>query len=125
MSIGKVYRVFTNLTKPSPKEKIILRVSDTECLYIWFNSKPQLDINENIKIGQIPVVANAHEALSHDSYLDASRLIYHEQSEVVREYSIISSHLATHIVSYLSETPPKTLTPQQIKMIVTNLSTLI
>ena len=38
---GHVYVVLTTLTKPEPKEKIVLCICEKSNLFVWFNTEAQ------------------------------------------------------------------------------------
>jgi hypothetical protein len=65
---GHVYVVFTTLTKP-PKEKIVLCICEERNLFVWFNTELQRH-----GVGQLKCASGDHRALTHDCYLDLSRV---------------------------------------------------
>ncbi len=68
LETAHVYVVMTTLTKP-PKEKIVLCLCQSACLFFWFNTKAQAH-----GVGQLPCCADDHPSLSRDCYLDLSRV---------------------------------------------------
>ena len=67
--VGHVYLIHTALTKPEPKDKLILCICDQANLFLWFNSKPA-----HHGIGQLPCAKGEHEALWKDCHLDMARV---------------------------------------------------
>ncbi len=120
---GNVYVIHTALTKPDPKDKITICVCGTENLFFWINtdSRPH-------GIGQFALAASDHaRALTHDCHLDCSRVTTFPANELrdARDRDPISSDLATRIVRYFTDHPPKTLPPRHLKLAIANLSALI
>jgi hypothetical protein len=74
--IGRVYIVFTTLTKP-PKQKFALCLSAERQLFVWFNTNPRSHGRD-----QLLCEAGCHELIEHDSYLDLSRMVTHLQAEI-------------------------------------------
>jgi hypothetical protein len=68
MNLGHVYVVRTTLSKP-PKDKIVLCVCDQQNLFFWFNTKPSPR-----GVGQLLCEPTDHNALTHQCYLDLSRV---------------------------------------------------
>jgi hypothetical protein len=66
---GHVCVVFTTLTRPQPKEKIVLCICEQDNLFVWFNTDAQQH-----GAGQLKCVRDDHPALTHDCYLDLSRV---------------------------------------------------
>lgn len=120
MIAGHVYVVYTALARP-PKDKLTVCVCAADNLFFWINTRPQRH-----NIGQLPLVAADHEALSHDCFLDCSRVTTFSAIELgsAQHRGAISSDLARRIVHLLKTEPPKTLPPRYIKLAVDNLSAL-
>ncbi|WP_366556722.1 hypothetical protein [Aquibaculum sediminis] len=95
LEVGHVYVVRTTLNKPLPKDKITICVAAGENYFLWFNTKPQPH-----GFGQLPCTAEDHPALSHDCYLDLSRLTCFSPNEIAtaRHRGTISDALRERIV---------------------------
>ncbi len=118
--IGSVYVIRTGLTRP-PKDKITLCVGISVDLFLWINTSPRPH-----GVGQIALSAKDHAALTHDCYLDCSRVttfLPHELA-TARDRGPISAPLAQRLHQALTETPPKTLTPQTLQQLLAALATL-
>jgi hypothetical protein len=118
---GHVYIVRTTLTKP-PKDKIVVCICATNNLFFWINTNPQTH-----GIGQLQVKSTDHGALTRDCYLDTSRATTFLPLELqgAQGRGTISKALATRIVDYLNNSPPKTLAPKHLQLAITNLSPLM
>jgi hypothetical protein len=115
--VGHVYVVYTVLTKP-PKNKITICVCAAENLFLWINTEPRTH-----NVGQFALTATDHDALTHDCYLDCSRVTtFREELDSAIHRGPISKTLAARIVTFLHKTPPKTLAPRYRNLIITNLS---
>lgn len=112
MSPGHVYIVFTTLTKP-PKDKITLCVCASENLFFWINTQPQRH-----GVGQFQLCTSDHAALSHDCFLDLSRVTFFQDSALdpERDRGCISRELAGRILEFLEMAPPKTLPGKHLKI---------
>jgi len=101
---GHVYIIRTTLARP-PKDKITICVCAAENLFFWINSKPQRH-----GVGQIELTATDHSALTHDCFLDCSRVTTFSQREMnaAQHRGCISAALAERIVLALEGNPPKT-----------------
>lgn len=121
MTPGHVYVVFTTLARP-PKDKITLCICAAENLFFWINTAPQRH-----GIGQLPLVAADHAALTHDCHLDCSRVTTFLPGELdgAQPRGPVSPQLASKVVELLANDPPKTLTPKHVRVAIENLSTLI
>jgi hypothetical protein len=116
---GHVYVVRTVLAKP-PKPKITICVCDAENLFLWINTEPRTH-----NVGQFALAAMDHSALTHDCYLDCSRVTtFAEELGSALHRGPISESLAARIVEFLTEKPPKTLPGKHLNLIITNLSKL-
>lgn len=120
MNAGHVYIIYTTLTRP-PKDKIALCICAIENLFFWINTDPQRH-----GIGQLPLRAADHDALTRDCFLDCSRVTTFSQSELggAKTRGAISTELAKRIVELLRNNPPKTLPPRFLKLAIDNLATL-
>jgi hypothetical protein len=117
--VGHVYVVYTVLTKP-PKDKITVCVCAAESLFLWINTKPRPH-----DIGQFALTAKDHAALTHDCYLDCSRVTtFGTELASALHRGQISRTLAIRIVEFLKKTPPKTMPGRHLALIITNLSKL-
>jgi hypothetical protein len=114
--VGHVYVVYTVLTKP-PKNKIILCVCAAENLFLWINTKPRPH-----DVGQLALTATDHDALTHNCYLDCSRVTtFTAELASALHRGPISETLAARIVEFLKQKPPKTLPGKHLNLIITNL----
>ena len=122
MNVGHVYVVLTTLSRP-PKDKITLCICAASNLFFWINTRPRPH-----GIGQVALRADDHrQALTHDCYLDCSRVttFLPDELEAARHRGAISPALAARIVETLSREPPKTLAPRHLKLAIANLSSLL
>jgi hypothetical protein len=70
VEVGNVYVIRTTLTKPRPKDKIVVCICSESNLFVWFNSLPKSHGE-----GQLACTAKGHpQALNKDCYLDLSRV---------------------------------------------------
>lgn len=122
MKIGHVYIVNTVLAKPK-KDKITLCICTDDNLFLWINSEKRYH-----NIGQFELKKEDHGALTHDCYMDCSRLTTFPPAELTAslERGCITNDLAQRIIQFLSDpdTAPSTLVQAQIDRIINNLSTL-
>jgi len=122
VKVGHVYIVNTILSRPK-KDKITLCVCAADNLFMWLNTEPRAR-----GVGQFKLQSDDHTALSHDCYLDCSRVTTFPQSELNNsiERDVISPQLAKRIVSFLEDpsTSPKTLHKLHIDLIIKNLGAL-
>lgn len=121
MIVGRVYVVHTSLTRPLPKDKITVCICAAENLFFWINTKPAAHGH-----GQLPLAASDHSALSHECYLDCSRVTTFPPNEIAaaQERDAISQELAQRIVAFLRDTPPKTLPGRHLQIALENLGAL-
>ena len=121
MIVGRVYVVHATLAKP-PKHKITLCMCSAANLFFWINTKSQ-----DHGVGQFPLEAVDHTALTHTCFLDCSRVTTFPQRELdaAQERDAISADLAKRIVEFLQTEPPKTLPPRFVNLAVANLSALV
>ncbi len=114
MIAGRVYVVQTTLTNP-PKDKLCICVCDQTNLFVWINT----DARKH-GVGQFPLSASDHSALSHDCHLDLSRLTTFQPEELAtaRQRDPISADLAKRIARYIETNPPKTLTKKHVDLIL-------
>ena len=117
MKLGHVYIVDTALARPQ-KDKITICISAGENYFLWINTRPRRD-----KPGQMPLAATDHQALTHDCFLDCSRLTTFPDHELhaALHRGPISVELAKAIVAFLEAAPPKTLPGKHLRIIVDNL----
>ncbi len=120
MILGHVYVVPTALTKP-PKDKLTICVCIEQNLFMWFNTRPRSHGH-----GQLFIEAAEHPALTHDCYLDCSRVTSFPPRELAAalQRDRISAALAVRIIDYLNASPPKTLPGRHRQLIIDNLRTL-
>ena len=120
MTVGFVYVVETALANPQ-KEKITLCVCAADNLFFWFNTNPARH-----GVGQLPLDKDDHHYLTHDCFLDCSRVTTfpsHELDEA-KPISLISKDLASKIADFLNDEQPKTLSAKQLALFIENLSAL-
>jgi hypothetical protein len=120
VTVGHVYVIYTTLARP-PKDKITLCICAAENLFFWINTNPQRH-----GVGQLHLVAADHGALSHDCFLDCSRVTTFAQHELdaAQHRGTISADLARRVVEFLQNDPPKTLPPRFVNLAIANLSAL-
>jgi hypothetical protein len=118
VEVGRVYVVFTTLTKPKPKEKIVLCVCAKANLFVWFNTDPQRH-----GAGQLKCSEEDHPALSHDCYLDLSRVTTFRPVELAnaQRRDLISTELRKRICGVI-EAGVETLPPRFAQLIGENFS---
>ena len=120
MNVGHLYVVNTTLTRP-PKDKLVICVCPASKLFIWINTLPRQH-----GVAQLQLAAVDHGALTHECYLDCSRVttfLKHELDAAL-DRGRISPALAQRIVAFVQAENPKTLTPAQLSLIGTNLGAL-
>ncbi|NDK47883.1 hypothetical protein [Rhizobium laguerreae] len=112
--------VNTALARPS-KDKITLCVCASDNLFFWINTNARAH-----GVGQLQLTATDHQALTHDCFLDCSRLTTFPAHELrsAQDRGIISSQLAKGIVDFLNANPPKTLPPAHVQLAIKNLQTV-
>jgi hypothetical protein len=116
---GHVYVVFTTLTKPEPKEKIVLCVCEVNNLFVWFNTEAQRH-----GCGQLKCTLGDHPAaLTRDCYLDLSRVTTFRPTEIAnaKPRGPISDDLKKKVCSVVEAGIP-TLLPLYAKLILKNFS---
>jgi len=120
VTVGHVYVIYTALARPQ-KDKITLCICAAEHLFFWINTNPQRH-----GFGQLPLTAADHDALSHDCFLDCSRVTTFAQHELhaAKHRGAISADFARRVVEFLQDDPPKTLPPRFVKLAVANLKSL-
>lgn len=120
--IGHVYVVHTTLTRPHPKDKIVVCVSgDHLPLFFWFNTAAQLH-----GIGQLVCGEADHAALTHDCFLDLSRVTTFSGPELATAQS--RGPLSRDMLVRIRETLAagvSTLTPRHVSLILENLDALL
>lgn len=121
MIVGHVYVVRTTLSRP-PKDKITVCICAAEDLFFWVNT-----LARPHGVGQFALTATDHTALAHNCYLDCSRVTTFPAAELsnAQHRGPISVDLAQRIIQFLTDTPPKTLTPKHLKLAIENLSALL
>jgi hypothetical protein len=120
VNAGDVCVVRTTLAR-TPKDKLAICICGTDSLFFWINTEARRD-----GIGQLALQAADHIALSHDCYLDCSRVttfLAHEL-RAAQHRGPISEELADRIVEFLISERPKTLAPRFLKLAIENLSAL-
>ncbi len=120
MIVGDVYVVYTALARP-PKDKLSICICASDNLFFWINTKAQRH-----GVGQFPLFAADHAALTHGCFLDCSRVTTFLPGELgsAQHRGPIGVDLAKRIVEFLENKPPKTLPPSQVRLVVENLSAL-
>jgi hypothetical protein len=118
VEVGRVYVVFTTLTKPNPKEKIVVCICDKDNLFVWFNTGAQRH-----GVGQLKCTRADHSALTHDCYLDLSRVTTFRPEEILKAQprDPISKALKKRICTMV-EAGITTLAPRFAKLISDNFS---
>lgn len=118
MNIGSVYVLYTALSKP-PKNKIVLCVGNDPPLFFWINTLPRFH-----GIGQMQLAGADHSALTHDCYLDCSRVTTFPTHELrdAEERDPITTMLADAIAAFLETNQPATLPATHRQTICTLLS---
>lgn len=116
-NVGHVYVIHTTLTRP-PKEKIAICICDKRNLFFWVNTNQRAH-----GIGQLPLVASDHHALSHDCFLDCSRVTTFSEHELgdAKHRGPVSEDLARRIVAFLQKEPPRTLPQGHVTLALANL----
>lgn len=91
---GHIYIVDTVLTKP-PKEKFAICICVNPDYFLWINSESRSHGQD-----QLPLKEGSHRLITHDSYLDLSRIVAHSAAELedAREFERISQTFARQIV---------------------------
>ena len=118
MNVGHVYVVHTSLARP-PKDKLTVCISVSENLFFWINTQPA-----HHGLGQLPLEARDHSALTHDCYLDCSRITMFSAAELTtaRHRGPLSRALVERIVDLLRHNPPRTLPPRLLRVAIDNLA---
>jgi hypothetical protein len=118
--IGHVYIVETTLTKPLPKKKFALCVCVSERFFVWINTKPRPDGRD-----QLSLSAGCHELVTHDSHLDLSHVVVHQEWELedAREFPMISRDLRDAILAAI-DAGLDLMPPRHSELIVAELRTL-
>lgn len=118
MKVGHVYVLHTALARPKAKDKIALCICASSNLFFWINTKARPD-----GIGQFPLQPSDHPALTHNCFLDLTRLTTFPPWELseAQERPCISKALAARLVAHLRASPPKTLPQQHIDLAIANL----
>ncbi len=121
MILGHLYVVSTTLTRP-PKDKLAICVCSERNLFVWINTNPRPH-----GVGQFKIVGNSHNALTHDSHLDCSRLTTFLPAELqaAQDRGPISNALALAILEFLETDRPSTLTDGHYGLLVANLKALV
>ena len=118
--VGHVYIVDTLLTKP-PKAKFALCVCIDPQYFLWINSKPQSNGRD-----QLALKTGCHRLVSHDSFLDLSRIVAHSPVELenAREFERISSELI-HCILDAIDNGLDVLPKRHADLIKTNIMVLL
>lgn len=118
MITGHVYVIYTALARP-PKDKLTVCICGNEKMFFWVNSDPRRH-----GVGQFALAAADHSNLTHDCFLDCSRVTTFSQHELdgAQHRGPISADLAQRLVEFLDRNPPKTLTPRFLKLAIDNLA---
>src|SRR5580658_5264638 len=113
-----MYMSSTRTSRPA-KDKITICICETELLFFWINTEPR-----SHGIGQFLLQQRDHAALSHDCYLDCSRVTTFPAHELraAEHRRAISRELASRIVVFITTAPPKTPAPRYLKIAIANLS---
>lgn len=118
--LGHVLEIYTNLSSP-PKDKITICICADSNLFFWINTNPRRH-----GIAQFPLTSDDHGRLNRDCFLDCSRVTTFGDIELsgAQDHGCISTELASKIVEYLENNPPKTLPPVHMRLAIENLSSL-
>jgi hypothetical protein len=118
VEVGRVYVIHTTLTKPVPKEKIVICICAKDNLFVWFNTAAQRH-----GVGQLKCAAGDHPALSHDCYLDLSRVTTFRSDEIAnaKPRDLISDKLKARICEAV-KAGIATLAPRFTSLISDNFS---
>lgn len=123
MDVGHIYIVRTALTKPVPKDKIVLCICPVDNFFVWINTNAATH-----GIGQFPLARPDHPAaLTRNCYLDLSRVTTFPPRELVgaQERHCISKDLATRILAHVDADPPKTLSVRYLALLSAALRAVI
>jgi hypothetical protein len=118
VNVGHIYVVNTTLARPT-KDKLTVCICGSDGLFFWINT----DARQH-GVGQLALHSTDHAALRHDCFLDCSRATTFLPNELrsAQPRGPISADLSARVVKYLTDTPPKTLTPRYLKLAIENLS---
>jgi hypothetical protein len=117
VSVGHIYVIDTSLAKPQ-KEKITLCICAADNLFFWINTKAARHGD-----GQMPLGKDDHYYLTHDCFLDCSRVTTFPPSELANAKHIgeISKEFASRIVDFLKVNPPRVLSKRYIDLAISKL----
>jgi hypothetical protein len=119
-AVGNIYIIYASWIKPRPHDKISLCVCDTREWFFWINSDAAFH-----SIGQVPLEACCHRAISHESFLDLSGVKKFTPIELAgaRDRGPVSAELLALIRTSLS-TPISLLPETQRAYVLSALSVL-
>jgi hypothetical protein len=113
----KIRSIHTRLSDQEKGADFVEAGGVAENLFLWINTKPAPH-----NVGQFALTATDHGALTHDCFLDCSRVTtFAEELGSARHRGPISEALAARIVELLTEKPPKTLPGKHLKLIIASL----
>lgn len=120
MTVGHIYVIDTALARP-PKEKITVCICTSDNLFFWINTKPARHGD-----GQLPLSKGEHFYLTHDCFLDCSRVTSFPPDELnaAKHIGPISREMAQRVIKLLVDSPPKTLPKRYADLAIQNLSAL-
>jgi hypothetical protein len=118
--VGHIYIVNTVLTKP-PKEKYALCICVGPDYFFWINTDPRRHGRD-----QLALKKGCHNLVTHDSFLDLSRIVAHSAAELenAREFARISPELTGSILKTL-ENGLYILPPQHADLVKMNLQQML
>jgi hypothetical protein len=118
VTVGHIYVIDTALARP-PKEKITVCICTADYLFFWINTKPARHGD-----GQLPLSKGEHFYLTHDCYLDCSRVTSFPPDELdaAKPIGPISKEMARRIINLLTNDPPKTLPKRYADRAIANLA---
>ena len=117
--VGHVYIIDTVLTKP-PKAKFAVCVCVANGYFLWINTKAAPHGRD-----QMALVAGCHQLVTHDSFLDVSRVVAHPPIELdeAREFACITKEIRDRIIA-LIDAGTTVLSPRHAALIKANLMAL-
>lgn len=118
--LGHIYIINTAIANPQ-KEKFAICVGVVEKFFVWINTLPRPHGKD-----QLPITSGCHELVTHDSFIDLSRVVIHDGWEFddAKEFSQIDKTLCTAILNALSA-GLEVMPPRHSDIIYKSLSALV
>jgi hypothetical protein len=118
VNAGEIYIVHTALTKPAPKDKIVLCICAVDNFFVWINTKAAAH-----GIGQFPLHEPDHGSLNRDCFLDLSRVTTFPPRELANAQARgpINADLAGRLLAHVQANPPKTLSKRYLDLLLATL----